>query len=372
MFCTCCRIPGQRPGGFFAEDMGASSPDVEAALARRAVYQRRAAFSSAPVVHPEQTEFIIRRACLLTMDPHIGDLAAADLHVRDGLIVNVGRDLQAAAMHEIDGRNAVAVPGFVTAHRHLCTAALASTGWSDDNYPGSRDGDVPDLSSADAADIYCAVRLALLDALASGVTTLNHCAYDIGGEHAETAIVAQIDSGVRGRFSYPLGGPASDGSDERDTLNRLEREWFASHGDHLLDFGIAVDSTALAALPALPDTANHTGAVTPHDALAERTRDAARTLELDHCIGSLAPGKCADIVLIAAGARDEATSPTPQRGYDIVGSATAADVLLVAVDGRLRKQNGVLTEPNEGLIRREGQDAISRLRAEACWPTINH
>jgi hypothetical protein len=35
----------------------------------------------------------------------------------------------------------------------------------------------------------------------------------------------------------------------------------------------------------------------------------------------------------------------------------------VAVDGRLRKQNGVLTEPNEGLIRREGGHAVARLRA---------
>jgi cytosine/adenosine deaminase-related metal-dependent hydrolase len=356
------------------KDMGASSPDVEAALARRAVYQRRAAFSSAPVVHPERTEFIIRRACLLTMDPHIGDLAAADLHVRDGLIVNVGRDLQATAMHEIDGRNAVAVPGFVAAHRHLCTAALADTAWSEANTPGSRDGEVPDLSSANAADVYCVVRLALLEALAAGVTTLNHCAYDIGGEHAETAIVAQIDSGMRGRFSYPLGGPSADGSDERDTLNRLEREWFASHGDHLLDLGIAVDSAAvdpLAALPALPHTVNHTDAVTPHDALAERTRGAARTLELDHCIGSLAPGKCADIVLIAADTRSDSAPLLPQRGYDMARRATAADVLLVAVDGRLRKQNGVLTEPNEGLIRREGQDAITRLRAEARWPPID-
>lgn len=364
MFCACCRVPGQRSSGFFAEDVGAPAPDVEAAMARRAVYQRRATFSSAPVAHPERSEFIIRRACLLTMDPYIGDLANGDVHVRDGVIVNVGRDLQATAMHEIDGRNAIAMPGFVAGHRHLCTSTLTEIG----------DRRLPDLSSAHASDIYKAMRLALLEALAGGITTLNHCAYDIGGEHAETAIVAQIDSGVRGCFSYPLGGPTWDGTPDHDGLRRLEREWFASYGDHLLDLGLAVDDAdddTLAVPPSLSITAEHAKDVTQQeDSLAARTLDAASALSLDHCIGSLSPGKCADIILIAV-PRGDSAPLVPQHGHDIVHNATASDVLLVAIDGRLRKQNGVLTEPNEGLIRREGRDAIARLRDEANWPAID-
>jgi cytosine/adenosine deaminase-related metal-dependent hydrolase len=363
MFCACCRVPGQRSSGFFAEDVGAPAPDAEAALARRAVYQRRATFSSAPALRPEQTEFIIRQACLLTMDPFIGDLANGDVHVRDGVIVNIGRDLQATAMHEIDGRNAIALPGFIASHRHLCTSAFAEIDHRQ----------LPDLSSAHASDIYKTMRLALLDALAAGITTLNHCAYDIGSEHAETAIVAQIDSGVRGCLSYPLGGPTWDGTPDHDTLRRLEREWFASYGDHLLDLGLAVDNAdddTLAIPPSLPITADHTKEVTQQqDSLAARTLDAARALSLDHCIGSLSPGKCADIILIAA-PRGDGTPLAPQQGHEIIRNATAADVLLVAIDGRLRKQNGVLTEPNEGLIRREGRDAVGRLRAEAHWPSI--
>jgi hypothetical protein len=73
--------------------------------------------------------------------------------------------------------------------------------------------------------------------------------------------------------------------------------------------------------------------------------------------------------VLIAGPR-EAAPLTPERGHDIVLNATAADVLMVAIDGRLRKQNGVLTEPNEGLIRREGHEAIARLRTEARWPAI--
>jgi len=36
---------------------------------------------------------------------------------------------------------------------------------------------------------------------------------------------------------------------------------------------------------------------------------------------------------------------------------------LVCIDGCIKKRNGLLTEPNEGLIRREGREAIVRLIA---------
>jgi 5-methylthioadenosine/S-adenosylhomocysteine deaminase len=95
------------------------------------------------------------------------------------------------------------------------------------------------------------------------------------------------------------------------------------------------------------------------NSLAAVTLDAARALNLDHCVGSLSPGKRADLVLLDAG-RD---SISPDRAAAFALRAKPADITLVAIDGRLRKQNGVLTEPNEGLIRREGEDAIARLRA---------
>ena len=87
--------------------------------------------------------------------------------------------------------------------------------------------------------------------------------------------------------------------------------------------------------------------------------DVARALNLDHCVGSLSPGKRADLILLDAGRG--AISPDPAAAFAL--RAKASDILLVSIDGRLRKQNGVLTEPNEGLIRREGEDAIAWLRA---------
>ncbi len=355
MFCVCCRVPDRKPGGFFAEAAD-TVPDVEAALARRARYQRRAAFSSAPAVHPDQGEFVIRHACLLTLDPDIGDLPQADIHVRDGLIVNVGRDLQATAMHQIDGRGRIVLPGFVAGHRHVCTDALRRGGVEDSERASS-------LSGTDAADIYKILRLALLEAVSVGTTTLHHCASDIGGEHADTAILAQIDSGMRGRFSYPLDQPMS--SVAAAALSGIEHTWFAPCSDHLLDLGItfhACEDVEISPYPdrtALPVSTDRVTNAAKDDGLAAITLDAARTLNLDHCVGSLSPGKRADLILLDAGR--EAISPDLAAAFAL--RAKASDILLVAIDGRLRKQNGVLTEPNEGLIRREGEDAIARLRA---------
>lgn len=355
MFCACCRIPGQR-SGFLADGLIAPPLDATAAMARRAAYKRRSMFSSAPATHPEPSEFVIRNASVLTLDPGLGDLPVADIHVRDGLITNLGRDLQIDVTHEINGRDAIAVPGFIAEHRHLCSDMLGLH------------SSLPDLSGATAADVYCAVRLALLEALAAGFTTINHCGYDLGGEHAEMAIVAQIDSGMRGRFSYPLDGPTADHRADQEAIARLGGDWFSTHGDHLLELGVAADDmpTGLDEVTAtLPATIGHLTTSPAATTPAERTREAARRLGLDYGIGTLSPGKCADIVLIAAGRGETDERTRLHRAHATVSDATASDILFVAIDGRIRKQNGILVDPNEGLIRREGREAIARLREEA-------
>jgi cytosine/adenosine deaminase-related metal-dependent hydrolase len=357
-------MPNSRPGGFFAEAAD-SVDDVEAAMARRAMYRRRVSFSSASVVHPEAGEFIIRNICLLTRDPHIGNLTDADIHVRDGLIVDIGHDLEARVLFEIDGRAAIALPGLVAGHRHICTEALLPNGCG-------REGDhAASLCGADASDIYKVLRVALLDAVSVGTTTVHHCASDIGGAHAETAILAQIDSGLRGRFSYPLDRPLSrEPLNDLHALRRIERHWFASASEHLLDLGIAVTGAG-ENLQEIADTDRTALPISRHDSirssdkdgLVAETLEAARALSLDHCIGSLTPGKRADLILLNAGHENI----PPEQAEAVAQHVKASDVLLVAIDGRLRKRNGVLTDPNEGVIRREGADAIARLRAMVSW-----
>lgn len=339
MFCLCCRPSG----GFFAEGVAEPVPDFARALQRRAAYERRTSYSRAPVAQPGQTEFVIRDAAAVTMDPQLGDLTRTDIHVRDGAIAGIGRNLPQTSAVEIDGVGLTAMPGLVAAHRHPASDRLNVV-----------EPDAAAFRDAVASDVYRALRLALLDLTSAGFTSVHVCGADLGAGHAETAVLAQIDSGIRGRFSFPLGG--ASGIDETNRCARqLHETWFTGPVEHLLDLGVSADgsdSTELLVSHRLPlATAHHSDADAVNN-LSSRTLGAARRLELDQWIGSLSPQKRADIILV--------------RGEPADGLAPG-DVEFVAIDGRIKKRDGALCEPNEVLIRNEGLAAIGRLRKAAAF-----
>src|ERR1043166_373448 len=52
---------------------------------------------------PARSEFLIRGATVLTMDPAVADLAGGDVHVRDGSIIAVAQRIEAPGAQVIDG-----------------------------------------------------------------------------------------------------------------------------------------------------------------------------------------------------------------------------------------------------------------------------
>ena len=86
-----------------------------ALLAQQAA--RTASASGAPL--PARGELLIRGATVLTMDPAVPDLAAGDVHVRDGAIVAVAQRIEAPAAQVIDGAGMICIPGFIDTHFHL-------------------------------------------------------------------------------------------------------------------------------------------------------------------------------------------------------------------------------------------------------------
>lgn len=113
------------------------------------------------------------------------------------------------------------------------------------------------------------------------------------------------------------------------------------------------------------------GAIRPRQALRMATINGARALGLDHLVGSLEPGKRADLIML-----DLLAAPHAVAVHDVVSHllhcARASDVELAMVDGRIlmeRRTVAGLDEPGllqraqalaEDLVRRLGRSAPAR------------
>lgn len=189
---------------------------------------------------PHREDVVFRNAHVLTMDPALGDLPDGDVLVRDGEIAAVGHRLSAGPTREVDARGTIVLPGLVDTHWHMWTALYRSMASSTPENAyfalNLRNG-----AAALPDDIYHGVRLALTDALASGITTVHDWSHNIRSpEYADANLHAHVDGGLRGRFSYgaPQGVPADQTIDLAD-LDRVARDWFASGRAELLHLGIA-------------------------------------------------------------------------------------------------------------------------------------
>jgi cytosine/adenosine deaminase-related metal-dependent hydrolase len=113
-------------------------------------------------------------------------------------------------------------------------------------------------------------------------------------------------------------------------------------------------------------------ALPPRRALELTTVEAARALGLGETVGSLTPGKRADIVLVRTDRLNLA--PVADPAVAIVHSAQPADVDTVIVDGRVLKRDGKLTAVDPGRIVAEAEQALRALCAragfEAPWPAV--
>jgi len=151
---------------------------------------------------PDRDDVIIRNAYVMTMDPKLGDLPDADVHVKNGAIVAVGRDVIAVTAQVIDGRDMVVLPGFVETHWHMWNTLLRSMSGDKREY-----GYFPTTLALGKAylpsDMYQGTRLATAEALNSGITFVHDWCHNIRSpQFAQENLRALRESGIRGRFSY--------------------------------------------------------------------------------------------------------------------------------------------------------------------------
>jgi 5-methylthioadenosine/S-adenosylhomocysteine deaminase len=175
---------------------------------------------------PGRGEFIVRNAYVMTMDPELGDIPAGQVHVRDGEIVAVGKDLNVPGITVLNGLGMIVLPGMVDTHWHMWNTILRSfagenpaTGY----FP--RTAAYGKVMTPD--DMYQSTRLAAADALHSGITTVHDYCHNVQSrEHAEADIRALRESGLRGRWSYgwPQGYPDTKLVD-LSSLRGIQQDW---------------------------------------------------------------------------------------------------------------------------------------------------
>jgi 5-methylthioadenosine/S-adenosylhomocysteine deaminase len=455
-------------------------------------YLRRAAILPRPANMTggaARDALVIRHGHVMTMDPQLGDIPGADVHVDGGRIVAVRPGLHVPGARVLDARGMIVAPGLVDTHWHMWNTLLRSMS-GDAPKPGYFRVSIELGCAFGPDDVYQGTRLACAEAIGSGLTTVHDWCHNVRGQaHAEASLRALAESGLRGRFSYGYAaGHANDVPMDLGGLARLHRDWDSCGGrlslgmawrgsggsnpamrvlptvyrqeieaartlgipvtvhacgpvssagqiaalaqDGLLgpdlqvvhancatpaeiaqlaeagatvsvspfseiligyglprtaDFlaagiptGLSVDTTVLsgnadmfAIMKVTQGIANARAqdefALTARRVLELATIEGARSLGLAGEIGSLTPGKRADLILVETGSPNLGVFTDP--AHMLVTAAQPANVDTVIVDGQILKRGGVLTMLDPAQVSTEARTALAGVRATAASVT---
>jgi 5-methylthioadenosine/S-adenosylhomocysteine deaminase len=186
---------------------------------------------------------LITDALVLTMDDELGTLPGADVLIDGAHVAAVGPDLPREGDEElVDGRNRIVMPGFVDTHRHMWAAMLRGCACYGDLSDYFHDVVFTYGANFTPEDTYTSVRFGLAEAIDSGITTMHAWEHNMQTPgHADAAIAALDESGLRGRFSYGSSSDPEAGSSfaqgtetiDLDDVLRVRRERFSAEDDRL-------------------------------------------------------------------------------------------------------------------------------------------
>ena len=263
---------------------------------------------------------LIKGGTVISMDPQVGDFLQADVLVEGKKIVDIKPNIRASAT-VIDATDMIVIPGLVDGHRHcwqnMFRRAVPNVGI--EGYGNFANGLIPSFRPR---DVYLANLASGLSAINAGMT----CMQDVSHisktpAHSDAAIMAHIDSGIRGVYGYaaPRSG-AGQASQYPQDIHRLKKQFFASD-DQLVTMRLAGATVALAREVGVGMTIDAISglATPPRQAYSEpRLQEMAKN-------GELGP----DVALIHCTALSDAA-------FRLIADHGANVVLSVTSDGQLR------------------------------------
>ena len=188
---------------------------------------------------PARGEFTIANAHIMTMDGALGDIVGGSVHVRNGEIVAVSKDVRGGGQ-KIDGTGMIVMPGLVETHWHMWNTLFRS--FSGDK---PEEGYFPTVArfgqQMNADDIFQSTRLAAAEAINSGMTFVHSWCHNVRSTaHAEADIRALAQVGIRARHScgWPQGLPDTQSADQAP-IESLAKDWKSWSNEGLITLGMA-------------------------------------------------------------------------------------------------------------------------------------
>ena len=185
----------------------------------------------------------IRNGFVVSMDPDVGEIPNGDVLVEDGVIVEIGRNLEVGDAEEVDASGMIVMPGFVDTHRHTWQTPVRGVlpCCTLDHYFAVMLGSVGGFYRPD--DVHIGDYAGSLEALNAGITTLLDWSHiNNTPDHADAAIQGLKDAGIRAVYAHgmPTGGEWWSFSEleHPDDIRRIRETYFSSD-DGLLTLAMA-------------------------------------------------------------------------------------------------------------------------------------
>jgi cytosine/adenosine deaminase-related metal-dependent hydrolase len=159
-------------------------------------------------------DILIRNAdVVVTMNATRQELQASDIHLRNGVIHAVGRNLAAPAAETIDATGCIVTPGLVNTHHHLFqTLTRAVPGGQDALLFGWLRTLYPIWSRFGPEEMFVSAQVGLAELALSGCTlSSDHLYLFPGGARLDDTISAAAETGLR---FHPTRGAMSIGESE--------------------------------------------------------------------------------------------------------------------------------------------------------------
>ncbi len=380
---------------------------------------------------PARGEFTIANAHVMTMDGALGDIPGGSVHVRNGEIVAVGKDVKGGGQ-KIDGTGMIVMPGLVETHWHMWNTLYRS--FSGDKpeegyFPtvarfgrhscGWPQG-LPDTQSADQGPIESLARdwkswsnegLITLGMAWRGQFRAGPIKPEVYQPEVDNArklglpitvhvasarkAVNQIEPLYNGKLlgkDVQLIHTLSASPAELDMIKQSGSAVSVSPGSELrigygypqisemlakgIPLGISVDTSALvgtsnlfAVLKLARDCENAKAEsefkLPARKALELGTIEGARSMGMGDEIGSLTPGKRADLIAISTNALNMAVVTDP--AHLVLEATGPENIDTVVVDGRILKRGGKLAALDTPKVVAGARAALAGVRERTKW-----